>query len=101
MTNYEKKRDQLVKQLLTCTHMIKGSISSVCSRCTRANCICKTDTGARTHRLTYKDKDQKTKIVYVPKAKLGEVKKMISNYKRCKSIIDKLMDVNIMIFKES
>jgi hypothetical protein len=100
MANLEKKRSDLKKQLMACTNMIKGSISSVCGGCNRANCICKNQDKAKVLHLTYKDKSQKTRTVYVPKAKLKEVKKLINNFKRCKIIIDQLIDLNIAIFKE-
>lgn len=100
MTDLEKKRHDLEKQLLACTNMIKGSISSVCGSCNRANCICEKRDKAKVFHLTYKDRDQKTKTVYVPKAKLGEAKKLINNFRRCKKIIDQLVNLNIMIFKE-
>ena len=91
MINLEKKRNQLIKQLTECTNMIRGSITSVCSSCNRANCICTTPTKAKAYRLTYKDIDQKTKTIYVRKEKLREAKKRISNFKQCKKIIDQLI----------
>lgn len=100
MNNFKKKRNELVKQLLVCTNMIKGSLSSVCSSCNRANCICKIPTSLKAYRLTYKDADQKTKTIYVPKEKLKEAKNMVLNFKKCREIIDRLIDVNLMIFKE-
>lgn len=99
MSNLENKRNQIVKQLLVCTNMIKGSIGSVCSSCNRANCICKTPTRLKAYRLTYKDADQKTKTIYVPKEKLDEANKMVLNFKKFREITDRLIDINIMIFK--
>lgn len=100
MSVLEKKRDEYIKQLWACTTMIKGSISSVCSSCNRANCICKKPTSLKAYRLTYKDADQKTKTIYVPKKKLGEAKKMISNFKKFREVMDRLIDVNLTKFKE-
>lgn len=100
MSILENKRDEYIKQLLACTTMLKGSISSVCSSCNRANCICQKPTSLKAYRLTYKDADQKTKTIYVPKEKLGEVKKMISNFKKFRGIVDRLIDVNLTQFKE-
>jgi len=100
MVDLENRRKNLLKKLSECSNMIKGSISSVCGGCCRANCICKTGEKSKVYRLTYKDKDQKTKIVYVPKKKLGEVRKMISSFRRSKEIIDKLVDTNVLIFKK-
>lgn len=100
MNNLEKKRDELVKQLTGCANMLKGSLSSVCISCNRGNCICKTPSGAKAFRLTYKDADQKTKTIYVPKEKLKTAKNMVLNFQRCREIIDQLIAVNILIFKE-
>lgn len=92
---------KLSQNLLLNCNMIKGSISSVCSSCNRANCICKTKSGNVAYRLTYKDKDQKTKTVYVPESQLKDMRKRIQAFRNAKEIIDDLVDINIEIFKIS
>jgi len=82
------------------SYFIKGSISSVCMTCSRAHCICKTPKGIQSYRLTYKDKHQKTQIIYIAKGRLKEVRKMISNYRKYRDITERIFNINIEIFKE-
>jgi hypothetical protein len=96
-----KKKKNLLNCIMDCEDMIKGSISSVCSNCQRARCICKNKSGKILYRLTYKDKDQKTKTVYVHKTKLNEIKNRIACFNKAKKILDELVENNIAIFKAS
>jgi len=96
----KEKQKKLLAEFLKQKDMIRGSISSVCSGCNRANCICDKKEKTRAYRLTYKGKAQSSKIVYIPKSRLSEIKKLISNYKRNKDVIDLLIDVNVQIFKK-
>jgi hypothetical protein len=100
MKNLKVKQKKLMAEFLKHKNMIRGSISSVCSGCNRANCICDNKEKARAYRLTYKGKAQSSKIVYVPKSRLTEIKSLIMNYKKNKEIIDQLIDVNVEIFKK-
>jgi len=52
------------------------------------------------YRLTYKDSRQKTRSVYVKKDQLPRMRKMIANYVRLRKLIEKLVSVNIEVFKE-
>jgi len=52
------------------------------------------------YRLTYKDSNQKTRSVYVKKDQLPRMRKMIANYARLRKLIEKLVEVNIEVFKE-
>lgn len=52
------------------------------------------------YRLTYKDSQQKTRSVYVKKDQLPRMRKMIANYVRLRKLIEKLVEVNIEVFKE-
>ena len=54
----------------------------------------------RAYRLTYKDGQQKTRIVYVPRYRLLKMRKMIANYVRVLKIIEHPVDTNIEIFKQ-
>jgi len=62
MKKLNKKREKLLETLNRCAGMVKGSITSVCSSCNRAGCICKTKSDNKAYRLTYKDSSQKTKM---------------------------------------
>jgi hypothetical protein len=98
--NLLKKRDQLLKKQIKFSNFLKGSIGDVCGSCQRVNCICIKTTSKRTYRLTYKDKNQKTKIMYFPKQRLREVKRLRSNYDKLREINDQILELNIKIFKE-
>ena len=94
------KRKTLLKELKYYSNFVRGSINSVCAKCNRARCICDKKTSRRAYRLTYKDDQQKTRIVYIPEWKLPKIRKMIANYSIIRNIIDQLIEINIEIFKK-
>lgn len=98
--NNMRRREELLKKFEKCSEFVKGTVNSVCAKCNRANCICEKKTTRRAYRLTYKDSQQKTRIVYIPKNKLSQIRKMITNYSRSRKIIEQLIEINISIFKE-
>jgi hypothetical protein len=94
-----RKREKLLARLGGCTDFVRGSINSVCAKCNRAGCICEMRTSRRAYRLTYKDSGQKTRIVYVPRVKLPEIRRKIGNYSKLRKIIEELVETNIEMFK--
>lgn len=94
------RREALMKKLAQCGNMIRGSINCVCSKCNRAHCICKIKGAAKAYRLTYKDRKQKTCIVYIPKNRLPEMRRLLTNYSQARGIIDQLIAANVEIFKK-
>ena len=101
MKAIERRKENLETQLLSVMNFLKGSISELCANCMRVHCICDEKTKLRSYRLTYKDDEQKTKIVYIPRERLKEVKTMIGNYKKVRNILNKIMEVNVEQFKNS
>jgi hypothetical protein len=99
MRNLVKRRDVLLGKLAATGSFIKGSITCVCATCGRAHCICTKKTGAKTYRLTYKDGQQKTQIVYIPRKRLSEMKRLIANHARIRALIQQIIQANIAIFK--
>jgi len=99
MKNLIQKRQQLLIRLKQCSDFVRGSINSVCAKCNRAHCICERKTSRRAYRLTYKDSQQRTRIVYVPTDRLPEIKKKIANYSTSRKIIEKIIETNIEMFK--
>jgi hypothetical protein len=93
------KKDLLLRGITDCSEFLRGSITSVCSTCNRANCICAGKSTRRAYRLTYKDKQQKTRTVYISRAQLEEVRRMLSNYSKMRDLMDKLFETNIAILK--
>jgi len=94
-----RRREKLLARLEDCADFVRGSINSVCARCSRSACICEKRTSRRAYRLTYKDSGQKTRIVYVPRARLPEIKKKIANYSKLRKIIEEFVETNIEMFK--
>ena len=100
MRDLIEQRKKLLMKLEQYSDFVRGSINSVCAKCNRAHCICEKRTTRKAYRLTYKDHQQKTRIVYIPKHRLPRIKKMIANYARSRKIMEQLIETNIAIFKE-
>ena len=49
--------------------------------------------------LTYKSEENKTKSIYLKKNQINEVKTMIQHYQILKKDINKLIDLNVKLFK--
>lgn len=94
-----RKRDALAEKLAMCPEFVCGSITSVCSTCNRARCICPRKSSRRAYRLTYKDRQQKTRTVYLRQDQLPRIRKMIANYARVRKLVYQLVEVNIEVFK--
>ncbi len=101
MNKLEIKREALMEQLAKYSYFVRGSLTSVCMVCSRANCICTQPKGVVAYRLTYKDKNQKTRTVYIPSGRVKEVKKLILNYKKYRDVTEMIFNLNIKIFKEN
>ena len=95
-----EKRKQVLARILECGDFVRGSITSVCSKCNRANCVCETKSPSKAYRLTYKDARQKTRIVYVPKSRLPDIRKRVANHAQLRKLVGQLMTMNIEIFKK-
>ena len=94
-----RKRNALLKKFEQYSEFARGSITSACSTCNRARCICEKQPTPRAYRLTYKDSQQKTRTVYIPKAGLPRIRQLIANYAKSRAIIEKLVETNIELFK--
>ena len=94
-----KRRDTLLTKLSATGGFIKGSITCVCGTCARSRCICTKKSTAKAYRLTYKDAQQKTQIVYIPRKRLLEMKRLIANYARMRALVQQIIQTNIAIFK--
>lgn len=98
--NPVKKRNNILNKLANFPEFVRGSITSVCSTCNRAQCICSKKSDRVAYRLTYKDSQQKTRSVYVKKDQLPRMRKMIANYAQLRKMIEQLVEVNIEVFKK-
>ena len=100
MTGLARKRNALLKKIDQCSEFVRGSINNVCATCNRARCICEKMSSLRAYRLTYKDSQQRTRIVYVPRSQLPRIRKMVANYARLRKLIEELVETNIEVFKQ-
>ena len=94
-----RKRETLLRKMKDCSEFLRGSITSVCSTCNRATCICPGKSTRKAYRLTYKDADQKTRTVYISRAQLPVARRMLGNYARMRKLTEELFEINIAIFK--
>ncbi len=99
MKDLVERLDKLLRAFEKYSDFVRGSINSVCAKCNRAYCICETKTSRRAYRLTYKNSEQKTRIVYIPESRLPKIRKMIANYSKSRKIIEQIIETNIEIFK--
>jgi hypothetical protein len=95
-----KKRNMLWTKIDQYSEFVRGSINSICATCKRSYCICRKKSSQRAYRLTYKDRQQKTRIVYISRSQLPRIKKMIANYAQLRNLIEQLLETNIKIFKQ-
>ena len=100
MKDLIRKRNALLRRFEQYSEFARGSITSVCSTCNRARCICAKKTPTRAYRLTYKNSQQKTRTVYIPKDGLSRIRKLIANYAKSREIIEQLVETNIEMFKK-
>jgi hypothetical protein len=100
MESLLKQRNTLLNKIDQYSEFVRGSINSVCATCNRARCICQQKLPRRAYRLTYKNSQQKTRIVYISRSQLPKIKKMIANYTQLRRLIEQLFETNIKIFKK-
>eukprot|EP00831_Metopus_contortus_P028870 TRINITY_DN23872_c0_g1_i1.p3 TRINITY_DN23872_c0_g1~~TRINITY_DN23872_c0_g1_i1.p3 ORF type:complete len:108 (-),score=3.30 TRINITY_DN23872_c0_g1_i1:246-569(-) len=100
MNDYVRKRSELLHQLANVPPFLRGSITCVCAKCSRAKCICVAGPVRRAYRLTYKNDNQKTQTVYVPEYELERVQQLIANYHQFRKLAEQLVAVNVEVFKE-
>ncbi len=99
MNALHRKRSTLLRRLGDCSEFLRGSITSVCSTCNRAACICVDKTTKKAYRLTYKTVEQKTRTVYISQSQLPNARRMLANYAKMRKLTEELLEVNIAIFK--
>jgi hypothetical protein len=95
-----RKREKVLRDMKSYSEFLRGSITSVCSTCNRATCICPGEFTKRAYRLTYKDAQQKTRTVYISRAQLPAARRMLANYARMRKLTEKLFAINVAIFKK-
>jgi len=94
-----RKKETLLRRIAERSEFLRGSITSVCSTCNRAVCICKNTSSGRAYRLTYKTSGQKTRTVYLSKTQLPKVRRMLANHAKMRKLNEELLETNIAISK--
>ena len=94
-----KKRETLLRRIADCSEFLRGSITSVCSTCNRATCICTGKPTGRAYRLTYKTSGQKTRTVYLSHSQRPKARVMLANHAKRRKLTEELLEINIAIFK--
>jgi len=74
--------------------MLKGSINKVTLGERK-----KGDGERESYLLTYKGEGNKTRTVYVEKDRVEEAKRMIGDYKKAKLALERIVELNVRLFK--
>ncbi len=74
--------------------MLKGTVSKVVLGARK-----KGGGNRESYLLTYKEKGNKTRTVYVSKPRLVEVEGMIANYQEAKQTLERIVELNVRLFK--
>jgi len=90
----ESEITKLWTRLAATGGMLKGTVSKVVSG-KRAD----GSGGRESHLLTYKGEGNKTRTVYVSKPRVAEARRMIANYQRARRTLEKIVELNVRLFK--
>jgi hypothetical protein len=89
-----KKISAELAKLAGLGEILKGTVSKVVLGTKKSGRGKKTS-----HLLTYKGADNKTRTVYVAKEKVSEVGRMIARYRQAKAVIERIVELNVRLFK--
>jgi hypothetical protein len=90
----EEKISKEFENILLLKNILKGSVYSVKRKGGKNNSII-----YQGYQLTYKSDKNITKTVYVKNNQINTAKKMISNYKKLKQNIEKIISLNQKLLK--
>ena len=51
------------------------------------------------HQITWKGAENKTKILYVPDSRLAQAERMVAAYKKLKTLLERLAELNAELYK--
>lgn len=92
-------KKQLLKQLSKTTDMMKGSLAESYRSCGKKGCKCQRGELHHGYYFTFSVKG-KAKMIYVPKKSYEDVKKLLSNWKHHKGLIEELTDINANLIRK-
>ena len=93
------RRDSRIKNLIGSTPFIEGSLKAIKVKCGNPNCRCANGDKHTSHILTRKV-EGKTKSVYVPVGMVKEVEKWVEEYRKIKTKIREITEINEQIIKQ-
>ena len=97
--NFLKEIDAKLKSLEKYKQMIKGTVYKVYRKCGNKNCKCTRGELHELFQFNYKDKNNKTKSLYVRKNDVKLFKQYIENYQKAKTIFNEIIELNIDALK--
>ena len=93
----DKIKQKIDLEMLTLSNtkkMLKGTINKVAVKNKRAG-----EKDSVIHQLTYKGEKNKTKTMYIRAERLKTAKEMVENYQKTKKALNKILELNIELFK--
>jgi len=85
---------KILDSLATTGPILKGSVNKVI-----LGKKARTPGNRVAYLLTYKGEGNKTKSVYIKKEQIAEVETMIHGYRKLKTSVNKLVELNVKLFK--
>jgi hypothetical protein len=89
-----KKRREAAKGISRIQEVIRGSLVIMARHCGNAACRCQKGFKHRSLYVSQRHKG-KTRMIYIPKRSEATVRRLISNYRKVKMVMDRISDVNI------
>lgn len=99
LSTLKNKKKRLIEKLHSLNNFVRGSITTIKHKCSNKNCEC--HSGGKKHPGIYfsVNINKKTKLIYLGKKKTNKAKKMLSDYKKLKKLLDEIVAVNLDILK--
>lgn len=98
LTKLKERQDILISQLQKAREILQGSIVELYRSCGQKGCRCQR--GFKHGPAYYLSRTVKgtTKMEYITKDKINDVRERVENYKRFKNILKELLELNEKIF---
>lgn len=94
------ERQQLLQELSSLSHLIRGSFFQRFSTCSRPNCNCHKGQrhGPRSYVAVTQDKTQKQH--YIPKQQVDVIRDGVQQYHRLLEIVDRITAINLKLMRK-
>ena len=99
ISNARRKRRKLSQQLSGCGQLIKGSLVPNRRRCGKPGCRCAEGELHESLAFTYKE-GGKSVLVHIPESMQDEARQAHKDYRKLKTLVEKLSKVNIELLKQ-